>query len=105
MGKFIPYVLSGCGMCFIYSCGRFSLIGEGIINFAPIIACLVLFKTPFFEGTPWVIGILILLVVCCVVGGGLALIPAYGREKYNTSEMVTSIIMNYLLLLLSMMDS
>lgn len=102
MGKFIPYVLSGCGMCFIYSCGRFSLIGEGIINFAPIVACLVLFRTSLFNGTPWVIGIVILLIICCSVGGVLALIPAYGREKYNTSEMVTSIIMNYLLLFLSM---
>ncbi|MFR2846007.1 MAG: hypothetical protein ACLTC4_02210 [Hungatella hathewayi] len=52
MGKFIPYVLSGCGMCFIYSCGRFSLIGEGIINFAPIVACLVLFRSGMFDGLP-----------------------------------------------------
>ena len=35
MAKFIPYVLMGCGYCFIYSAGRFSLIGEGIVNFAP----------------------------------------------------------------------
>lgn len=102
MGKFIPYVLAGCGMCFIYSCGRFSLIGEGIINFAPIIACLVVFQTGLFGGLPWFFGILVLLFVCCVTGGALALIPAYGREKYNTSEMVTSVIMNYLLLFLSM---
>ncbi len=102
MGKFIPYVLGGCGMCFIYGCGRFNLVGEGIVNFAPAVACIVLFNTPIFNHVPWIVGVGILLIICCAVGGGLAMIPAIGREKLKISEMVTSIIMNYMLLYLSL---
>ncbi len=102
MGKFIPYVLGGCGMCFIYGCGRFNLIGEGIVNFAPAVACIVLFNTPIFDGIPWILGVAILLIICCAVGGALAMVPAIGREKLKVSEMVTSIIMNYMLLYLSL---
>ena len=102
MGKFIPYVLGGCGMCFIYGCGRFNLIGEGVVNFAPAVACIVLFNTPIFNNVPWIVGVGILLIICCAVGGGLAMVPAVGREKLKISEMVTSIIMNYMLLYLSL---
>ena len=26
LARYAPYLLTGCGMCFIYACGRFSLI-------------------------------------------------------------------------------
>ena len=29
-GKFIPYLLTGAGMCFVYASNRFNLIGEGV---------------------------------------------------------------------------
>ena len=69
-GKFIPYVLGGCGMCFIDGCGRFNLIGEGVVNFAPAVACIVLFNTPIFNNVPWIVGVGILLIICCAVGHG-----------------------------------
>lgn len=102
MAKFIPYLLSGCGMCFIYAAGRFNLISEGIINFAPVIACLVLFNTPLMTNLPLIVNIILLVGICALVGGGVALIPALGREKVNANEMVTSMIMNYMLLFLSL---
>lgn len=101
-GKFIPYVLAGCGMCFVYSSGRFSLVGEGIINFAPMVACLVIFgASGFISHMPLVINIIIILAVSGVVGAGIAMVPAYGREKLGANEMVTSVIMNYMLMNLS----
>lgn len=101
MAKFIPYVLMGCGYCFIYSAGRFSLIGEGIVNFAPIITCLLMFSG-FLDGFPLVLNLVIMLLICMVIGGAVAWIPAVVREKLGQSEMVLSIIMNYMLLYLSM---
>ncbi len=102
MGKFIPYMISGCGMCFIYACGRFNLIGEGIVNFAPSIAALILFGTGFMLGLPLIVNLIILLVVCAIVGGAVASVPAFCRETLGGNETVISIIMNYMLLYLSM---
>lgn len=103
MGKFIPYILSGCGMCFIYACGRFNLIGEGIVNFAPIVAVLVLFNTGgWMSGLPLAVNLLILLVICAAVGGAVSAVPAYCRESLGGNETVLSVIMNYMLLYLSM---
>lgn len=102
MGKFIPYMISGCGMCFIYACGRFNLIGEGIVNFAPCIAALVLFHTGFMAGLPLVVNLVILLIICAAVGCAVAAVPTFCRENLGGNETVLSIIMNYMLLYLSM---
>ena len=103
MGKFIPYLISGCGMCFIYACGSFNLIGEGIVNFAPCIAALALFGTGgLMMNLPLPLNLLILLVICAVVGGAVASVPALCRETLGGKETVVSIIMNYMLLYLSM---
>ncbi|MGI5888383.1 MAG: ABC transporter permease [Oscillospiraceae bacterium] len=101
MGKYISYLFSGCGMCFIYACNRFNLIGEGIVNMSPIFACLLMFGTNLMTNLPGVVNQLIILIVCGVTGGLIALIPAFARERLGASEMVVSIIMNNLLLYLS----
>lgn len=102
MAKFIPYVLMGCGYCFIYSAGRFSLIGEGIVNFAPIITCLLMFNTGIMTGFPLIVNLGIMILSCVLIGAAVATIPAFAREKMRQSEMVVSIIMNYMLLFLSL---
>lgn len=102
MAKFIPYVLMGCGYCFIYSAGRFSLIGEGIVNFAPIVTCLLMFNTNLMTGLPIWLNLIIMLLSCALIGAVCAMIPAIAREKLKQSEMVVSIIMNYMLLYLSL---
>lgn len=102
MGKYIPYVLMGCGFCFIYSAGRFSLIGEGIVNFVPIVMCLLMFNTNLMTNLPLVLNLVIMVALCSIMGGLIAMVPAYTREKLNQSEMVISIVMNYMLLFLSL---
>lgn len=99
--KYIPYLLSGCGMCFMYACGRFSLVAEGTINFAPILACLLMFGTNIMTNLPLLVNLLIMLIICITGGVICGLVPAIGREELGASEMVTSIIMNYMLLYLS----
>jgi ABC-type uncharacterized transport system permease subunit len=101
MGKYTAYILSGCGMCFIYACGRFNLSGEGIVNFAPIVPCLLLYTTNIMTNLPLLVNLTIILVTCGITGGLVSLIPAYAREKFGASEMVMSIILNYMLLFVS----
>ena len=97
--KYTPYCLTGCGMCFMYACGRFSLVAEGTINMAPIPALILMFYSgSFMTDLPLIVNLVIMLVVCCLAGVVLGLIPAFGREELGASEMVTSVIMNYMCL-------
>lgn len=98
LSRMAPYMLTGCGMCFVYASGRFSMIGEGIINIAPLPVLMLMFGSSFGQtimpGLPKIINQLIIVVICAVTGGLVSLIPAYGREKLGASETVTSIILN-----------
>lgn len=102
MARYAPLMLTGCGMCFIYAVGRFSLIGEGIINMAPIFALFLMFGTNFMTGLPQIVNLGIILVVCTIAGGAIAMVPAIGRERLGANEMVTSTIMNYMCWYLSL---
>lgn len=98
LSRMAPYMLTGCGMCFVYASGRFSMIGEGIINIAPLPILLVMFGTNFgltiMPGFPRIVNQLIIVATCAITGALVAMIPAYGREKLGASETVTSIILN-----------
>lgn len=88
------YVLTGCGMCFVYASGRFSVISEGIINIAPIPILLVMFGTNLMTNLPLIVNLAIMLIACMATGLVVAMIPAYGRERLGADETVTSIILN-----------
>ena len=100
MGKFIPYLLVGSGMCFIYASNRFNMGGEGVYLMA---GCIVAFIGVNLgeDGLPHILTILLLMIVGTMIGGGFGLIPAIMREKLNVNETVVSIMMNYGLMYLS----
>ena len=106
LSRMCPYMLIGCGMCFVYASGRFSVVSEGIINIAPIPILYVIFATGFgteiMPGLPKIVNQIIIIVSCAIVGGLVAMIPAYGREKLGANEMVTSTILNFVCLSVSM---
>lgn len=106
LSRMCPYMLIGCGMCFVYASGRFSVVSEGIINIAPIPILYVIFATSFgteiMPGLPKIVNQIIIIVSCAIVGGLVAMIPAYGREKLGANEMVTSTIMNFVCLYVAM---
>lgn len=106
LSRMCPYMLIGCGMCFVYASGRFSVVSEGIINIAPIPVLYVMFATTFgteiMAGMPKIVNQIIIIVSCAIVGGLVAMIPAYGREKLGANEMVTSTILNFVCLYVSM---
>ncbi len=106
LSRMCPYMLIGCGMCFVYASGRFSVVSEGIINIAPIPVLYIIFCTTFgtevMPNLPKIVNQLIIIVTCAVVGGLISMIPAYGREKLGANEMVTSTIINYVCLYLAL---
>lgn len=100
LGKFIPYLLTGTGMCFIYASSRFSLIGEGVYLMSGCMVALVSTQLMSPE-TPHIIFILVLLLVGALTGAVFGAIPAVLREKAKINELVVSIMMNYTLLYLA----
>ena len=100
MGKFIPYLLVGSGMCFIYASNRFNMGGEGVYLLA---GCMTAFIGVNLgeNGLPHIVTVLLLMLVGAFIGGSFGLIPALMREKLNVNETVVSIMMNYGLMYLS----
>lgn len=61
-----------------------------------------MFNTNLMTGLPIWLNLIIMLLSCALIGAVCAMIPAIAREKLKQSEMVVSIIMNYMLLYLSL---
>ncbi len=99
-GKFIPYLLTGAGMCFVYASNRSNLIGEGVYLMS---GCLVTYVAVQLGGLdhPHVLFVLLLLVVGALVGALFGSVPALLREKMNINETVVSIMMNWAMLYLA----
>lgn len=102
ISRWAPYMLTGCGMCFVYASGRFSVISEGIINIAPIPIMLVMFCTGFMTGLPKFLNLILIVGTCMITGGLVSMIPAVGREKLGANETVSSIILNTVCLYLAL---
>ena len=100
MGKFIPYLLTGAGMCFVYASNRFNLIGEGVYLMS---GCMVTYVAIQLRdtGIPHIMFVLILLIVGAAVGASFGAVPALLREKRGINETVVSIMMNWALLYLA----
>lgn len=97
IGKFIPYLLTGTGMCFVYASNRFNLIGEGSYLMSGCMVALV--ATQFMSpDTPHILFILVLILVGAATGAVFGAVPAILREKAKINETVVSIMMNYALL-------
>ncbi len=99
-GKFIPYLLTGTGMCFVYASNRFNLIGEGVYLMSGCMVTLVATQV-MSSDTPHMVFILVLLAVGAMTGVVFGSIPAILREKAKINETVVSIMMNYALLYLA----
>lgn len=99
-GKFIPYLLTGAGMCFIYASNRFNLIGEGVYL---ISGCLVTLVSLLLQdaGIPHMAFVLLLVLVGAGVGAAFGAVPAVLREKRGINETVVSIMLNWALLYLA----
>ena len=100
VGKFIPYLLTGTGMCFVYASNRFNLIGEGVYLMSGCMVALV--ATQFMSPeTPHMVFVLVLILVGAMTGVAFGSIPAILREKARINETVVSIMMNYAMLYLA----
>lgn len=93
----VPLIFTGLGMCMMLSVWEFNMIGDGALYLAGAIISL-LAGVCLPENIPPVLYPALLLVIAAVIGGLIALIPALLKIKWNTNEVVVSIMMNYVLI-------
>mgnify|MGYP001668266954 CR=1 FL=1 len=94
LAAMIPTIFTGLGVCVMFSANEFNLGGEGSVLLGAFVASLYgIYLAPGSVLDPYV-AVLLGGVVCGVV----MLIPALGKVKLGASEMVSSLMLNYVIL-------
>ena len=99
--KFIPYALCGVGMCFMYASNRFSMFGEGSYLMSGCFVTIAAFALEPYH-LPLIVMVPILLVVGAFFGGLIGFTPAILGAKLKLNELVTSTMLNYVCLYLTL---
>lgn len=89
----IPFTFTALGICTMYQANQFNLIGEGVFFFGGAIATYVAINTDL----PVIIHPAVCIIVAGIVGAMFASIPAILKVKWKANEVVSSIMMNYIL--------
>jgi len=91
--KTVPLLFAGLGMAVAFRCDLVNLGGEGQIYIGALAAGAIALAFPFLPAP-------VMLTVCLVaafVGGGIwGAIPGFLRARYSKSEIITTILMNFI---------
>ena len=90
----IPTIFSGLAVCVMFSANQFNLGGEGAIMLGGFVGALLGIYLKMNTGLHQVICVL----AGAIAGGLIMLIPAILKVKLGASEMVTSLMMNYVVM-------
>ncbi len=90
----IPLIFSGLSMAILFQTSLFNLGGEGVFFFAGVIGSFpAIWLTQLGGLHP-----LVCILVGGLVGSAIMLVPGFLKAKYGANEMVTSLMMNNILL-------
>ncbi|MBR5521766.1 MAG: ABC transporter permease [Oscillospiraceae bacterium] len=93
-----PLLFTGTAICIMYQANQFSMIGEGAFLIGANLCTWVSITLQSMAGLPL---LLICFVVAIMAGVASAMVPAILKVKFRANEVVSSIMMNYVLLKLS----
>jgi ABC-type uncharacterized transport system permease subunit len=93
-----PLMFTGTAICVMYQANQFNMIGEGAFLIAANITTWFAITHTTWAGLPLKV---VCLIIGVVIGTCAAFIPAILKAKFNANEVVSSIMMNYILLKLS----
>ncbi len=94
LAAMIPTIFSGLAVCVMFSANQFNLGGEGAIMLGGFVGALLGIYLDLNTGLHQVVCVL----AGAVAGGLIMLIPAILKVKLGASEMVTSLMMNYVVM-------
>lgn len=94
LGRMTPMIFAGLGVCVMFSANQFNLGGEGSIMLGGFIAAIIAIYAPMAAG----IHPAVCVLAGAISGGLVMMIPAIIKVKLKASEMVCSLMMNYVVL-------
>lgn len=95
----IPFTFTGLCFCFMYAVNKFNLSGEGIFMFSGCMTALVAIKIG--EVLPAPVAMILLFGVGALTGIVVSFIPAWMDAKFNANIVVSSLMLNSILVFLS----
>lgn len=94
----IPFMFTGLAIVIMNRASQFNLIGEGVFFLSGAVAAYIAINT----NLPPVISQVVIILASGLVGAVIALIPAVLKVRFKANELVSSIMMNYVLLYLGL---
>ena len=94
LGRTTPIIFTGLAVCVMFSANQFNLGAEGVTMLGGFVGSLIGIYVPMAAGVHSFVAIL----TAAVAGGLVMLIPALVKVKLKASEMVTSLMLNYVIL-------
>jgi ABC-type uncharacterized transport system permease subunit len=92
INKTVPLLFAGLGVAFAFRCGLFNIGGEGQLYIGALFGGVVALSLTNLPGPI----LLPAVLIASFIGGGLwGAIPGFLRAKWNMSEIITTILMNY----------
>lgn len=91
--KTVPLLFAGLGVAFAFRCGLFNIGGEGQLYIGALFGGVVALT---FTGLPAPVLLPTVLLASFIGGGIWGAIPGLLRAKWNMSEIITTILMNYI---------
>jgi simple sugar transport system permease protein len=97
LARTTPLIFTGLTVAFAFRCGLFNIGGEGQLYMGGMAAAIVGVS---FTNLPIYIHIPLALLVGAAVGGAWAFIPGFLKARVGAHEVITTIMMNYIGILL-----
>lgn len=95
--KATPLIICGCGLAICFHASLFNIGAEGQLNAGAFVTSLVAFA---LSNAGFLIAVPAALVCGFIVSGSLGLVPAVIKVKKGVSEVITTIMMNFIILAL-----
>lgn len=92
--KATPLIICGCGLAICFHASLFNIGAEGQLNAGSFIIAIVALK---FSELPFPLLLLLCIVCGFIVSGVFGLIPAYIKIKKDVSEVITTIMLNFII--------
>ncbi|MBI5403521.1 MAG: ABC transporter permease [Ignavibacteriae bacterium] len=93
--KATPLIICGCGLAICFHASLFNIGAEGQLNAGAFVTALVAFA---LSNAGFLIAVPAALICGFIVSGALGLVPAVIKVKKGVSEVITTIMMNFIIL-------
>ncbi|MEO1222834.1 MAG: ABC transporter permease [Pseudomonadota bacterium] len=92
-----PIMIAGMAACVAFRSGLFNIGVEGQLYMGGFAAALIGFSLPL----PWFLHLPLAMIVAVIAGAAWIAVPAFFRARYNANEVVSTILLNYVAVLLT----